>query len=50
MISAGSDFAQLEQRLTAMAQRLAEARAAQMQPGPEKWRVAAVLWPLFPKE
>ncbi len=50
MISASSDFAQLQQRLVAMAQRLAQARAAQMQPGPEKWRSAPALWPLFPKE
>ena len=50
MISARSNFAQLEQRLAAMAQQMAQARAAQMQSGPEKWRVAAVLWPLFHKE
>jgi hypothetical protein len=50
VISASSNFAELQQRLSAMAQRLAEARAAQMQSGPEKWRSAPALWPLFAKE
>ena len=47
MISARTDFAQLQQRLTAMAQKLAEARAAQARSGPDKWRTAGGLWPLF---
>ncbi len=50
MISANSNFAQLERRLAAMAQRLAQARAAQPPPGPEKWRDAAALWPQFAKD
>jgi hypothetical protein len=47
MISASTDFARLQQRLTAMARKLAEARAAQVRPGPDKWRSASGLWPLF---
>jgi hypothetical protein len=50
VISASSNIAQVQQRLAALAQRLAEARAAGLQSGPEKWRVASALWPLFAKD
>ena len=47
MISASTDFARLQQRLTELAQKLAEARAAQPKRGPDKWRSAGGLWPFF---
>ncbi len=47
MISASTDFAKLQQQLTAMAQKLAEARAAKAKPSPDSWRTAGGLWPLF---
>lgn len=49
MIGSGSNFAQLQQQLTAAARRIAEARAAQ-RAAPDNtanWRSARWLWPLL---
>lgn len=51
MIETRSDFDALAKRLTERAERMAQARAADLslRDRPERWRSAALLWPHFAK-
>lgn len=52
MISLAADLATLEARLLAQARRIAIAQAADAarKGSPDRWRSAALLWPLFTQE
>ncbi|WP_408590589.1 hypothetical protein [Novosphingobium sp.] len=52
MITLGADLAALEARLLDQARRLATAQAATIvrQGSPDRWRSAALLWPLLVQE